>query len=71
MGEAVCRLGNATVSSTDRQQKQRESQIDRQRDVGGKGWICFVYLLHILGSGNKRQHATVVPLLFGPRAIHR
>lgn len=69
-GRSCLQTGNAIVSNADRQQKQRESQIDRQRDVGGKGWVCFAYLSHILSSENKRWYVIIVPLLFSPRAIH-
>ncbi|KAK5601539.1 hypothetical protein CRENBAI_024259 [Crenichthys baileyi] len=34
-GRSCLWTGNATISYTDRQQKQKESQIARQRGVGG------------------------------------
>lgn len=54
MGEAVCRAGNATVSSIDRQQKQRESQTDRQRDVGGSrgGRVCLCLFVLLMFDEN-------------------
>ncbi len=48
-GRSCLQAGNATVSSIDRQQKQRESQIDRQRDVGGEqGWACLFMLVCVV-----------------------
>lgn len=42
-GRSCLQAGNATISSIDRQQKQRERQMDRQRDVGGSraGFVCL------------------------------
>lgn len=43
-GRSCLRPGNATVSFTDRQQKQKESQTARQRDVGGNRWV-YLFML--------------------------
>lgn len=48
-GRSCLRAGNATVSFTDRQQKQKESQIARQRDVGGNRWV-YLFVLGRLAS---------------------